>query len=130
MARATEEWVGKHDDSKIPDRVKDRIMERENRTCYLSGRKFMPGDPIDWDHRIALINWAGEGHGNRESNIYPVLRAPHKEKTKQDVKIKAKSARTRQKHLGIKKPQSSLSHARYKRKMDGTVVDRQTGEPV
>lgn len=104
MARAVPEWIGKTADSAIPDRVKNRVMKRENDTCYLSGRKIRPGDPIDWDHRIALILWTGEGHGNRESNIFPVIRKAHKEKTKLDVAAKSKSDRVRKKHLGIRKP--------------------------
>lgn len=102
MARSVPEWVGAHADSKIPDRVKDRIWAREEGVCYLSGRKITTGDQVDWDHRIALVNWTGEGHGNRESNIFPVIRAKHREKTRQDVAEKAASARVRKKHRGIR----------------------------
>lgn len=104
MGRSVPEWIGKTADSAIPDRVKLRVMKREGNACYLSGRKIRPGDPIDWDHKIALILWVGEGHGNRESNIFPVIRKPHKEKTKLDIKAKADSDRVRKKHLGIRKP--------------------------
>ncbi|MEQ9634771.1 MAG: HNH endonuclease [Devosia marina] len=103
MARSVPEWIGKTEDSKIPDRVKLRVREREGDVCYLSGRKIMPGDIVEYDHRIALINWTGDGHGNRESNIYPVIKAKHREKTRQDVAEKAASARVRSKHLGIRK---------------------------
>jgi 5-methylcytosine-specific restriction protein A len=102
MARALPEWIGRTPDSKIPDRVKDRIWAREDGICYLSGRKITPSDQVDWDHKIAIVNWTGEGHGNRESNIFPVIRAKHREKTRQDVAEKAASARVRQKHLGIR----------------------------
>lgn len=102
MARALPEWIGKTPDSAIPPRVKQRVREREGDVCYLSGRKIRPGDVVEYDHRIALINWTGEGHGNRESNIYPVIRKAHREKTRQDVAEKAASARVRQKHLGIR----------------------------
>lgn len=102
MSRALPEWIGKTEDSKIPDRVKLRVREREGDVCYLSGRKITSGDVVEYDHRIALINWTGEGHGNRESNIFPVIKAKHREKTRQDVAEKAESARVRKKHLGIR----------------------------
>jgi 5-methylcytosine-specific restriction enzyme A len=104
MSRSVPEWVGKSDDSKIPDHVKLRIWEREGGICHLSGRKIRPGEAYDWEHKIALSLWTGEGHGNRESNIAPALRMVHREKTKQDRKAKAKSDQVKKKHLGIRKP--------------------------
>lgn len=112
MARALPEWIGKTPDTKIPDRVKLRVRDREGDVCYLSGRKIRPGDHIEYDHRIALILWTGEGHGNRESNIFPVIREPHREKTKQDVAQRAKSDAVRKKHLGIR-PVSQLRSAGF-----------------
>lgn len=109
MSRAVPEWVGRTPDSKIPDRVKLRVRQREGDVCYLSGRKITASDQVDYDHRIALINWTGEGHGNRESNIFPVIRAKHREKTRQDVAEKAASARIRKKHLGIRPPSQMRS---------------------
>lgn len=112
MARALPEWIGATPDSKIPDRVKDRIWAREDGICYLSGRKITTSDQVDWDHKIALVNWTGEGHGNRESNIFPVIRAKHREKTRQDVAEKAASAKVRKKHLGIR-PESTMRSAGF-----------------
>lgn len=104
MPRKVPEWVGKTPDTKIPDHVKLRIWEREGGRCYLSGRKIMVGDAYDFDHKIALILWTGEGHGNRESNIFPALRDKHREKTAQDVAQRAKSDAIRKKHIGIRPP--------------------------
>ncbi len=112
MARSLPEWIGRTPDSKIPDRVKLRVRERENDVCYLSGRKITASDQVDYDHRIALINWTGEGHGNRESNIFPVIRAKHREKTREDVAEKAASARVRKKHLGIR-PEPTMRSAGF-----------------
>lgn len=125
--RAVPEWVGKTADSKIPDHVKLRIWAREGGRCWLTGRKIMPGDAYDWEHKIALALWAGKGHGNRESNIAPALRAKHREKTKQDVAAKAKSDRVRKKHVGITKSKSPMPGSRasgWRRRMDGTVERR------
>jgi len=128
MARTVPEWIGKTEDSKIPDRVKLRVREREGDVCYLSRRKITSGDVVEYDHRIALINWTGEGHGNRESNIFPVIKSKHREKTRQDVAEKAESARIRKKHLGIR-PATKAGfrtnrNGKFKKKMNGEVVLR------
>ena len=57
----------------------------------------MAGDQWDLDHKIALCN----GGAHAESNLFPALREKHREKTVEDVKAKAKTDRTRKKHLGI-----------------------------
>lgn len=108
MSRKVPEWIGKTPDTKIPDHVKLRIWEREGGKCYLSGRKIMVGDAHDFDHKIALILWTGEGHGNRESNIFPALRDKHREKTRQDVAQRAKSDAIRKKHIGIHGPKVKI----------------------
>lgn len=99
MSRTVEEWIGKTPDSKIPDRVRDRVFKRDDGRCHLSGRVIRPGDSWDCDHVIALIN----GGENRESNLAPALRDKHREKTATDVALKAKDARVRKKHLGLRK---------------------------
>lgn len=104
MARAVDEWIGKTADSKIPDRVKLRIWEREGGICYLTSAKIRPGDKYDFEHVIAVVLWTGEGHGNRESNIRLALKAPHKVKTAADRAQQAKSDRVRKKHLGLRPP--------------------------
>lgn len=103
MRRAVTEWIGATPDSKIPDRVKLRVFEREGGRCYLTGRKIRPGDKYDFEHVIALALWTGEGHGNRESNIRLALRDAHKAKTAQDRKAQAKSDSIRKKHFGIRR---------------------------
>jgi 5-methylcytosine-specific restriction protein A len=100
--RSVPEWIGKTPDSKIPDRVKLRIWEREGGRCYLTGKKIRPGDKYDFEHVVAIALWTGEGHGNRESNIRLALKAPHKVKSAEDRAIQAKSDRIRKKHLGIR----------------------------
>lgn len=99
MARSVPEWIGKTDDAKVPPRVRLRIFEREGGICHLSKRKIQPGEKWELDHIVALIN----GGEHRESNLAPALVQPHREKTRQDVAAKAKSARVRSKHLGIRK---------------------------
>lgn len=123
--RSTPEWFGKTPDSKVPPRVRDRIFERENGICHLSKRKIATGEAWDLDHRIALCN----GGEHREANLFPALIEKHREKTKEDVAEKSKIARIRKKHLGLRPP-PTLSHPTLKRRMDGRVVYRETGELV
>lgn len=126
MARTLDEWIGKTDDSMPPPRVKDRIRDRQGNICALSGVELGPGVKVQYDHIVPL--WL-DGK-NVESNIQAVTEAAHKQKTKTEASVRAKCNRTRKKHRGITKPKSSLSHPNLKRLMDGTVVDRRTGEIV
>jgi 5-methylcytosine-specific restriction protein A len=98
MKRDLPLWVGKTPNQKIPARVKLRIWEREEGRCWISGRKIMPGEPYDFDHKIALIN----GGTHSEENLAPALRDKHREKTADDVAEKAKVARKAKANLGLK----------------------------
>jgi len=98
MSRSVEEWIGVSDDASVPPRVKLRVFEKYNGVCYLSGRKITPADVWDCDHIRALAN----GGENRESNLAPVLRDKHREKTKVDVAEKSTTYQKRSKHLGIR----------------------------
>ncbi len=118
--RAVELWVGKTDDTPVPPRVRLRIWEREGGRCWITGRKIMPGEPWDLDHKIALCN----GGANSEDNLAPALRDKHREKTKDDVAEKSKVVRIRQKHLGIY-PKSRGFSTDFVKKMDGSVVRRE-----
>ena len=112
--RTTPEWVGSTDDARVPPRVRLRIFNAHSGVCYLSGRKIMPADKWELEHKTALCN----GGEHRESNLAPALVAPHKEKTKSDVKLKAKIDRIRKRHLGIRKSGRTIPG----RKFDGTPI--------
>lgn len=90
-------WEGATPDAAIPARVRLRVFERHGGICALSGRKIMPGDAWDLDHRIPL----SLGGRHAEDNLQPVLKDAHREKTKADVSAKAKADRIRAKHLGV-----------------------------
>jgi 5-methylcytosine-specific restriction protein A len=97
MARKLEEWIGRTDDHRAPKTVRDRVMDRTSRTCHLCNRPISLKDKYDIDHVKALIN----GGENRETNLAPAHRDCHKVKTAEDVALKAKAAKQRQKHLRI-----------------------------
>ncbi|WP_162651591.1 HNH endonuclease [Lentilitoribacter sp. Alg239-R112] len=115
--RAVPEWIGKTDDSKVPDRVKLRVLDEYKNKCALSGVEFKPGDKIEFDHITPL--WMGGE--NREKNLQPVLPVPHKKKTSTEAAVRKKVNRIRKKHTGVKekKPWS-----KFKKKMNGEVVER------
>lgn len=110
MTRALPEWVGKTPDTKVPDRVRVRIFDREGGRCWLSGIKIRPGDAWDLDHKVALIN----GGEHRESNLFPALRDKHREKTAEDVAEKAKTYAVRSKHV-LPRGKSRLQGAGFQR---------------
>ena len=122
--RSVPEWIGKTPDTPVPARVQLRVFDRYGGVCQITGRKIMPGDVWECDHRRALCN----GGLNRESNLQPAIQEAHRYKTRDDVKLKAESDRKRMKHLGIKRqprqimPGSKLS--KWKKRLDGTVVLR------
>lgn len=122
MARELPEWIGKTDDSPIPDRVKVRVFEKYGGRCYLSGIRLTPGT-WEIEHIIAIIN----GGENRESNLAPVSKGKvHREKTREDVKIKAITYRKKKAHIGLRKKSRfpGSKDSPWRKKIDGTVVKR------
>lgn len=128
MPRSTPEWIAKHDNQAIPERVKLRIWEREKGRCHITGKPIWPGDKYDFEHKIALA----DGGQHRESNLFLALRGVHLKKTGEEATQRAKVRQRTKRYAGIKKPstfQGARNH-KWKKKIDGTVVDRRTGEPV
>jgi 5-methylcytosine-specific restriction protein A len=127
MTRTVDEWIGATPDTPIPPRVRLRVFEAHQGRCHISGRKITPADAWDCDHVVALVNWSGEGHGNRESNLAPALRDKHREKTAADVAEKSMIRRKRAKHLGIKpkgRPIPGSKASGWRKRMDGTAERR------
>lgn len=109
--RSVPEWIGRNDDSAIPARVKLRVYHKAKGLCAACRLHWLSGQ---YDHAIPLIL----GGGNRESNLQFLCVPCHKAKTALDVKLKAKVARVRKRHLGIKKPRTMRSW----RKFNGEIV--------
>jgi 5-methylcytosine-specific restriction protein A len=119
VSRAVPEWIGEKDDTPIPLRVKARVILSQDGICACGcGVKLGRGETIEIDHIVALIN----GGENRETNLQALRHGCHKNKTKADVAVKAKTARIKAKHLGITKSKSPLPGGRdsaWKRKVGG-----------
>lgn len=115
--RSVEEWFGATADSMPPPHVRMRIFDRAKGICHISGRKIMPGEKWDLEHKLALCL----GGENRESNLAPALSDKHKEKTAEDRAIKADLDAKRGKHI---LPKAKKPWSKYRKKMNGEVVLR------
>lgn len=109
--RTVPEWIAKTDDAAIPARVKLRVYHKAKGQCAICTIVSLSGQ---YDHIIPLIL----GGGHRETNLQWLCVPCHKGKTKLDVKLKAKVARVRSKHIGIKKPRTMTRW----RKFNGEIV--------
>ncbi|HTV69279.1 MAG TPA: HNH endonuclease signature motif containing protein [Rhizobiaceae bacterium] len=99
MSRSVKEWVAKHDDAKIPPRVRDRIFTRDSGHCHWCKIAIkIPAESWQADHVVALIN----GGEHRETNLAPIHAHCHLEKTGIDSSTKSKLAKIRQAHRGIR----------------------------
>lgn len=125
MARTVTEWQGRTDDTPPSDKCKLRILARQNDCCAISGRPFTSKEKPEFDHKTPL--WLGGR--NCESNLQAIHGDVHKRKTQAEAKVRAKSDRLRVRRL-LGKKKSSLSHPSLKKRMDGSVVDRRTGEVI
>ncbi len=123
--RTVPEWIARHDDQAIPERVKLRILRRESYVCFLSKAIIVDGDSVEFHHRIALR----DGGEHRESNIFPVLRKYHRLETAWQALARAEVDRKAKRAFGIHKSRNPLPCGRsskWKKKVSGEVVPRFT----
>jgi len=139
MARSTKEWVGKNDDDWPPTwQCQLRVIERSNGRCAICQRPFDEKLKPQIDHVRSLKSgklYPGENL-NRESNLQALCVTCHTTiKTPEDQKKHAEVARYERNKYGIKpkrekrKPMPGSRQSRWKKKFDGTVIDRATGLP-
>lgn len=138
MARSVEEWVGKNDDSAIPERVLERLWKACEGKCQGCGLSLVDQD-WDADHKIALVNWVATPeapHGNRESNVWLLgVKCCHRPKTKEDVRIKHRTSRVVRRHAGIKRKSTRYvvngsKRSPFKKCVNGDVIERATGKII
>jgi 5-methylcytosine-specific restriction endonuclease McrA len=104
MARTIPEWIGKTDDSVPPPRVKQRILERQDRLCGLTKAPIPNGITPDYDHIIPLR----DGGENRESNLQAVMPIAHKKKTAREAKERAKIDAIVKRSYGLNAPKRPI----------------------
>lgn len=116
----------------IGERERARIFLAHDGICHICGQKIDAGrERYQIDHIIPL-EMGGEDGGD---NLAPAHEACHTRKTaQQDVPNIRKAQRQERRSMGIAKqsrnPLPGSKKSRLKRKLDGTVVDRETGRPV
>jgi 5-methylcytosine-specific restriction endonuclease McrA len=112
-----------------PQTVFDRLWDRQEGKDAITGLPFTASDQVVRDHIVPLI----DGGENRESNLQLIALKTHKLKTAREAMERAKVRSVRGKHRGYKRKPSAFKTNRdgpFKIKMDGTVINRKTGEEV
>jgi len=103
-----------------------RILEAHDSHCYICGLRIDPTcEAWDVDHELAL----GLAGADDDSNWRPVHVDPcHKDKTRKDVQRMRKADAQKARHLGAKtpprKPMAGSRASKWKKRMDGSVVER------
>jgi 5-methylcytosine-specific restriction enzyme A len=124
MTRSVPEWIGKTDDTPVPDRVRLRVWERFEGKCHKCQRKIAAGESWTCEHLTAIINKGP----NRESNLNITCDWCLPGKNAEDVAEKSVIARKRKKDIGIKsakgRPLPGTKRSGLRKRMDGTVERR------
>jgi len=120
MSRAVKEWIAKHDDQTIPRSVRIRVFEKHDGKCALTGKKLFAGE-FDIDH----IKRLKDGGEHRESNLQPVWREKHKEKTAQETKLGKKAEKIKDKHFSPKQPKTKIASRPFQSRLKPDKSTRQ-----
>lgn len=106
------------------------LLKRENYRCHLCKGLIYPGQGWDISHEIPLELGGADDDGNRRA----AHRKCHRDHTAAvDLPAIAKAKRVQAKHHAGstgRRPMPGGRDDKFKRKMDGTVVVRATGEPT
>jgi 5-methylcytosine-specific restriction endonuclease McrA len=111
-----------------PQSVRDRLSAQQGGRCAICTRPFGPDNRPHCDHIVPLR----DGGLNRQSNMQMLCAWCHVEKTAAENTSRAKVNRVRAKHLGIADAKTNRHGrgfqtnrtGRFKKKMDGSVVER------
>ena len=104
----------------IPIKRRVQIFLAQEGLCFVCKKQMRPGQ-WEVDHRQALIH----GGDDAADNLKALCSDCHKAKTAKDVKAKAKVARLATGGKTRKGPPMAGSRkSKWKRKMDGSIVER------
>lgn len=91
--------------------------------CHLCSRKIAPGETWEVEHRKPLAL----GGTNEPDNLFPAHVDCHAGKSRAEIKVIRKSDRQAKAHAGVKTSRNPLpggKRSKWKKRMDGTVVER------
>lgn len=117
-------------------KTRQEALQRSGLKCEASGTRYGMEEGqrcncdlslgVQFDHDVP----DQLGGDNSLENCRAVCVQCHRIKTRGDIRQIRKSDRQRDKHLGVIKPKSALSKQRFRRKVNGDIVDTRTGEVV
>jgi 5-methylcytosine-specific restriction protein A len=126
--------VAMADRPRISDRARKRLFELHKGLCHLC---MTPINPLieSWqiEHIIPRWTFRNPSEADTDENMQPAHSRCHKLKTIEEAGHRAKAVRREARAMGAHRSKSPLPagrDSRLKRKMDGTVVDRYTGEII
>jgi 5-methylcytosine-specific restriction protein A len=116
---------------KLSTRERSELFEKHAGICHICNQPIVAGQKWEVSHIIPL----GLGGTDSEENRAPAHKRPcHEFQTRvTDIPAIARAKRTYAKHIGAYRPQRPMPFGlgdRLKRRVDGQVVVRATGEPV
>ena len=103
-----------------------KFFKENGGVCHICGLKIQVGEKWEIEH----ITPFAISEDDSEDNKAPAHINCHKTKTANDKAIIAKGKRVQAKHTGAWKSRSPMYKTRFKKKLDGSVVDRETGEKI
>jgi 5-methylcytosine-specific restriction endonuclease McrA len=136
MPRPKPEWIGRKPTSMPSVATQLRVLLTQGGVCGCPDNCGIvidfDRDEVDCDHTIPLQ----DGGENRESNLRILLRKHHKAKTKAENIARGVERRHKAKALTTTRTRKAVGgfqtnrNSKFKKRMDGTLVLRSTGEPV
>ena len=112
---------------RFSDKVRAELFLRDGGVCGICGFKIWPGEGFEVEHTDPL--WSGGSADPRDCKV--VHPKCHRGKTSREATQRAKEARVRNKHIGAVRAKGTLpggKKSRLKKRMDGRVEIRETGE--
>ena len=110
-------------------KVRKAAYDRAEGICECGCGQPFGKERIEYDHILPDFL----GGTNDLENCQAIRLSCHKAKTASDMRAISKTRRIRNKQRGLtatKPPFPGSKNSRFKKCLDGTVIDRRTGEPV
>ena len=128
--RARPEWIGRTPESMPSIHVLLRLYTKQNGLCACGCGRVMSfdRDQIDCDHIVPLR----DGGENVEGNLQLLLAKHHKDKTRAENIARGKERQHKAKAFKHRERPGFATNrnGKFRKRMDGVVVLRCTGEPI